>query len=294
MLLQKAIDLFLGEYKPSTRKTYKYVLLPMAAFIGPGRELAEIRAEYLVEYMQRLKKTTTSPATYNKHVKSIRTFFNWCLRLKLIADTPATAIKRQRRSKAIPKEKAMPEAVYLRLLEYAQFDERYHALVLFLGDTGCRIGGAAGLRWLHIDFEQLRATVTEKGEKTRPVFFGPDCSAALRRWRLACTLRDGDFVFSKHGGRIKAANLAQVFRRMGQNAGLGSWGPHSLRHRKGHQLADSKTAPSIAAQALGHENVLTTLEFYYPEDWERVQEAMEKLAHNPEHIRPVKVRQFRR
>lgn len=293
MLLQKAIDLFLGEYKPSTRKTYKSVLDPMAQFIGPGRELLEIRPEHLVEYMQRLKKITHSPATYNKHVKSIRTFFNWCLRLHLINDTPATPLKRQRRSKAVPKEKAMPEEVYLRLLQYAQFDERYHALALFLGDTGCRIGGAAGLRWMHIDFENLRAIVTEKGEKTRPVFFGGDCLAALRRWRATCTLREGDYVFSKHGGKIKAANLAQVFRRMCLNAGLGSYGPHSLRHRKGHQLADSKIAPSIAAQALGHENVMTTLEFYYPEDWERVQEAMTRLAQNVEHIRPVKVKQFK-
>lgn len=53
---------------------------------------------------------------------------------------------------------------------------------------------------------------------------------------------------------------------------------HSFRHRKGHQFADARINPSVAATALGHESVLTTLQHYYPDDWETAAEAMEEFA----------------
>lgn len=279
--LHKAVELFLGEYIPTTRRTYRYTLKPLMDYIGPARPLDKITPQDLLEYMQALdaRPTLNSPASYNKHVKSIRTFFNWCIRAGFIQQPgPAKILKRKRRSKAISKDKAMPEHLYIQLLDYAKWEPRYHALVLFLGDTGCRIGGAAGLRWVQIDFDRRSAEVTEKGEKTRPVFFGMDCATALRAWRLLHPMLEGDYVFSAKGRRMKNDSLGQLFTRICQAARVGTWGPHSLRHRKGHQLADHAVPPSVAAQALGHENVMTTLEFYYPADWERVQAAMEKLA----------------
>lgn len=293
LTLERAVDLFLNEYKPSTRRAYYYVLKAMEAYVGPNRPLDKIGAEVLLEYLQTVRSNPAikSTATYNKHVKSIRTFFNWCVKQRWLVFSPADGTKRAKQNKYIGREKAMPDHLFDRLLDYAQWEPRLKALVLFLGDTGCRIGGAAGLRWVHLDFTLRKAVVTEKGEKTRPVFFGEECARALLYWRDHHPLREGDYVFSKTGRRIKADNLAQYFRRMCQQVGIGSWGPHSLRHRKGHQFADAGIAPSIAAQALGHESVTTTLEFYYPADWERVQAAMEKLAHS-DAPRPSKIRKF--
>jgi hypothetical protein len=51
-----------------------------------------------------------------------------------------------------------------------------------------------------------------------------------------------------------------------------------LRHRKGYQFADGRIAPSVAKTALGHENVLTTLQHYYPDDWERAKTSLEQLS----------------
>lgn len=290
--LQKIIELFLGEYRESTRRSYRSILYRLRDFIGSARPVDQVSSEHLIEYMQSVdaRPTVTSPATYNKHVKTIRTFFNWCIRAGFIQPPgPARVLKIKRQQKAIGREKAMPEHLYERLLDFAKWSPRYHALVLFLGDTGCRIGGAAGLRWSHIDFDQHAAIVEEKGKAPRPVFFGTDCAKALRRWQTQCTYRDGDYVFSQHGHRLTNDSLGQLFKRICQRSGIGTWGPHSLRHRKGHQLADSKVAPSLAAKALGHERIITTLEYYYPEDWVRVQKEMDKLAHknDPGNIIPI-------
>lgn len=282
MELQRAVTLFLGEQIPSTRRSYHYVLKAMLNYIGHTRDLESIKSDDLIEHMQKIRARPEikSPATVNKHVKTIRTFFNWCVKSNLMKPpSPGDALKRQRQSKFVERDKAMSDYLYEQLLEYARWTPRYLALILFLGDTGCRIGGAAGLQWSDIDFEHRIATVTEKGEKSRKVFFGLECSKALLRWRQQVTFKRGDYVFQKDGSRMKNDSLGQLFEKCCQRAQIGQWGPHSLRHRKGHQFADAKVAPTIAAQALGHASPTTTLESYYPHDWDRVQKEMEKLAH---------------
>jgi len=281
MTLERAVDLFLKEHIATTARAYRYTLRGLVQYVGPLRPLAKVDAGDVIEYVQSIKERPTvhSPATVNKHIKTIRTFFNWCVKSGLMNGVnPALGLRRQRQQKAISREKAMPEAVYEEVLAFARWTPRYLALVLFLGDTGCRIGGAAGLRWAEVDLEAHTALVTEKGEKTRPVFFGTETVAALRRWKQQCTGEQGDYVFQREGKKMTNGSLGQLFERICRRAVGKGWGPHSLRHRKGHQLADSRVAPSLAAKALGHSSVMTTMEFYYPEDWERVQDAMEKLA----------------
>lgn len=281
LTLERAINLFLGEYRKSTAKAYGHTLRAMQNYIGPARPLALVEPGDLIEYMQSVKERpdVKSPATVNKHIKTIRTFFNWCIKSGLLTgSSPAMALRRQRQRREIGREKAMPESVYEEMLTYSRWTPRYLALLLFLGDTGCRIGGAAGLQWSDVDLENRRAVVTEKGEKTRPVFFGSETAAALRRWKTQHTGKLGDYVFQVNGKRMTSNSLGQLFERICKRATGQGWGPHSLRHRKGHQFADHRVAPSVAAQALGHSSPVTTMEYYYPDDWERVQIEVEKLA----------------
>lgn len=284
MKLHEAIDLFLGEQIESTRLSYFYVLRHMRDYIGPARPLQDISPALLIEYSQSLRQRQSikSPATYNKYVKTLRVFFNWCVRLALLPESPARALKKMKQAKAISREKAMPDNLYEQLLDYAKWTPRYHALVLFLGDSGCRIGGAAGLQWSEVDLENGQAMVSEKGKPARPVFFGEDCRKALVRWQLQHSGRDGDYVFQKQGRRMNNNSLGLLFERICKRAGIGQWGPHSLRHRKGHSLADEKVPPTIAAKILGHDNTMTTLDYYYPDDWERAEAEARKLHHGGE------------
>lgn len=281
MQLSDAIATFLGEYKQSTRRSYMYVLRDFASWMGPARPVADITALDLIRYAQHIdaRPGIKSPATHNKYVKTLRTFFNWSVRIKLLPESPAAAIKQHKTSRRIPKDKAFPEHALNQLLDFTKWDARADALVRFLADTGCRIGGAANLQITDLDMENHRAYVTEKGKtEPRPVFFGDSCARALSRWVLQRDHSHGNYVFSSDGRRMGNDHLGQYFRRLCERAGIGSYGPHSLRHRKGHQLADSRVAPSIAAQALGHEDVKITLTYYYPHDWDRVADAIRSLS----------------
>ena len=287
--LQKTIDLFLSERIPSTRRSYYYVFKRFAGWVGPDRPMDKITAVHVLEFAQTIRDDPgiNSPATFNKYVKDIRALFNWAIKAAFIAPpSPAAPLKLTRQRREIPREKAMPDTSYDRLLDFTKWLPRSYALVLFLGDTGCRIGGAAGLKWTNVDFEAQLAIVTEKGDNTHPVFFGETCARALAHWQ-SVQVRAGEYVFSMKGGAINNDSLGQHFERICLKAGIGQWGPHSLRHRKGYQLADNKVPVSIASKALNHQNVMTTLEHYYPKDWERVREAMAELTYREEE--PLKI-----
>lgn len=284
MKLEQAVALFLGEYIPTTRKAYSHALIPMSNWIGPAREVSGIRPALLVEYVQTCieGRADLAAATKRKLVKGIKTFFNWCVRIELLKKSPAVQLRAHKVPRRISREKAMTDAELDALLAYVRFKTvpRDLALILFISESGCRRGGAAGLRLADIDWNGLRATVTEKGEQSRLVAFSDLCARALRHWlayRSAHYRVKGVYVFSHDGAPVRPAVLAQAIRRDCQKAGIRSLGPHSLRHRKGHQLADSRVAPSVAATALGHSDPLITVTYYYPDDWETAERELRAL-----------------
>lgn len=278
MKLTEAVAIFLSQQRPSTQRSYKYVLRDMIKFTG-DKEITQVTRHHIAEYSDELNsRNYKSNHTWNKYVKTLRTFFNFSVKQGLIDRSPASIMKMRREPTGIPKDKAMPDDDLKQLLTYTQFDARYYALILFLADTGCRARGASQLRVKDIDFGQNEALVTEKGEKTRKVHFGEMCAQALRTWLTQRSSAPDDFVFSLDGGPMLSSSISQIVRRCCQRAGIKPRGSHSLRHRKGHQLADAKVAPSVAKTVLGHSSVEITMNHYYPEDWDRARKAMDELA----------------
>lgn len=277
MDLQHAVQLFLGEQRPTTRTSYQYVLNNMTQYVGPQRPIERVSTTDLLEYMQGIRSRNLAPATDNKYIKTIKTFFNWLVKAGYLQESPAAILRQPRLPAYVTRDKAMPDDKLAIVLDYAQWRPRDYALILFLADTGCRRTGAATLQVKDLMLDQQRAYVTEKGDKTRLVAYGSECSKALRRW-LDIRIDEGPYVFHRRGNAIKPAAISQIFRRACIAAGVGSYGSHSLRHRKGHQLADARVAPSVAATALGHSDPSITFKHYYPADWESAEKELRSLS----------------
>lgn len=279
--LRDALDVFLNQYdNVRTRKAYADSLVPMVEAVGGGRPISHITSLDLQTYVGRLRKRDYAPATINKHIKAIKVLFNWAVRSGISSGSPAASIKTARAPRSIARDKAMHDDELEKILDYAKYvTPRTYALILFLADTGCRAGGASGLKVGQLDLPNRRATVTEKGNKTRPVFYGEVCAAAIKRWLVQRGIDDSDsYVFGMKGEKTSPVALSQAVRRACKLMGVRSLGSHSLRHRKGHQLADDRVAPTVAALVLGHENVNTTMNSYYPMDYGRAEEAVRGLT----------------
>ena len=286
MQLSQAVELFVArpDIRPATMRTYLYDLDAMQDYIGKSKPIESIIPADVLRYFVHLhnKVSIESDHTYNKHVTSVRAFFRFCVNMQLISDNPASILKKKKVSHAVEKSKAMPDLKLRRLLEYVSesprgWNPREEAMVRFLADTGARISGARTLTWEHVDIAARTATTFEKGKlEPHSKSFGRECARALAAWKLQQDCTEGHHVFSTDGRLMVVGTLGQYFRRLCERAKIGSWGPHSLRHRFGHTAID-KFPVSVVAAMLG-DTVAVVIQHYLPKDNHAVETAMRQMT----------------
>ena len=171
--LGAVVDVFLDQYKESTRQTYNDDLSMMMKYVGSEIRLVEVEPFDLVRAIQSYERrpSVNSVHTVNKLIKSMNTFFRWTVAMELLEKSPMSNIDKKKVTDKDKEVKAMPLEKFDKAIDYyqrlARLKSRYFravALFLFLFDTGCRRAGAAGLRWkdLNLDADEPFAYVIEK------------------------------------------------------------------------------------------------------------------------------------
>jgi len=299
VLLQDAFQSFLAEDRaPATTETYRKVLGKLVAALGPERPLAHVSHEDLAFYFSRLRSRSLryadhprrppergrlSSATLTKHLKSARAFFNYCCRRGWLAESPAADVKLRRYSRPPGSSKALSPSDLRAMVAFARTKrchrERDHAILLFLADTGCRVGGCASLTLDGLRLSAFTAFLREKGDTPHRVFFGPETASALRRWLEIRPHVPSRHVWINQYGQPFAANgLSMMVRRVAQESIGRSIGPHAIRHRVGQAWAGAGLNAELVALKLGHADIAVTLEHYFNQDFARLQAASSRLA----------------
>ena len=297
MRLEQALDLFLIEDRaPATNDTYRKVLHKAVLFFGPERDLDLVTREDVLRYIRHLRDQRVryeghtrhplvpgglSPKTVEKHIKTLACFFHWLQDHGYRSDNPTADLQLRRYQRPPGSSKAAtPEELQaiLRVAEgkAATGKPKHLALFLFLADTGCRAGEAASLRIGNLDLTQMGAWVLGKGDKLRPVFFGPKTAAALEAW-LAMHPHPTGKTESVFG--MSADSISQVIARMAQVAGIERpLGAHAIRHRVGQVWSTAKMGEQATQLKLGHDDPTVTVEMYYNTTWAHVQRASRDLS----------------
>lgn len=151
------------------------------------------------------------------------------------------------------------------------------ALFEFYLHTGCRVSEGVSLDWKNIDFKKGEVEVIGKGNKARTVFLGEsvhwiqkylaerkNTSAPL--FLTQCT--------SANGERLSKKNAFIRIRNLGRRANLTrDIFPHLLRATYCTYLIRSKVDPKTVQHLMGHEDLETTLRYYYAVTKESMREA---------------------
>jgi integrase len=281
MKLEEALQYFLRVPRASqTQETYRKVLTPFVDEIGPGRPLNLIRPEdldaYVSDLLQRRTRYEThsrrrtergglSEATINKHIKTIKRFFNWCVEREYLDESPARFLTRRPANRPFNTGKAATDDEVSAILSVARHKPRDWAIVLLLAQTGCRAGEIATLRIRDLDLEQLKIVVTGKGNKRRVVIINPETAQALRDWlEMRPQDTDHDFVFTSTRGHgpLNAASISELTRRLCKLARLKrSLGAHAFRHFVALKLSRAHVAPTVIKEYLGHSSLTTTMTY---------------------------------
>jgi len=267
--------------KPITIRWYRTVLGPAVVALA-GLGIDAVTANHLRSYMvglrerhayqdapqRREQNAGLTPASLQSHYRAMRRFFGWCKAEYALNANPLDRIRMPTAQRREPK--AADLADLKRLLEAAGDDRagiRDRALLIFLADTGCRVGGLLGLKPSDLDLDRGRAIVFEKGDKTRTVPFTRFTAHMIRLW-LAVRPGQAATLFCGLSGQRYAtpltyAGIYQILLRLKRKAGVtGRVNPHSFRHGFAREYLLNGGDLATLAQIMGHSDVRVTASYY--------------------------------
>ena len=267
--------------KPITIRWYSAMLTPVTAALA-GLPVGQVTTNHLRAYVVKLRErhayqdapqraeqsTGLSAASLQSHHRALSRFFGWCRDEYALASNPMDRIRMPKTPRKEPK--AVSLADLKRLLDATGDDRagsRDRAILLFLADTGCRVGGLLGLKPADVDLDRGRAVVYEKGDRTRVVPFTRFTGQMLRAWlavrplqatTLFCGLSD-----QKRATPLTYAGVYQILLRLKRKAGVqGRVNPHSFRHGFAREYLINGGDLATLAQLMGHTNITVTASYY--------------------------------
>lgn len=229
---------------------------------GAGRR--DVQA-FLAELFRRGEARTSM----SRKLAALRSFFHYALRLHLVRENPAKAVRNPRQESYQPRVLNVDEMfAVLDADDSADGDPLRHsrdrALAELLYGSGLRISEALGL---NVDDVQLAAGVVRvmgKGNRERMAPLSDSCVPALREWLADRPLlaADGEpalFVGMRGGRRMQRREAARSMDRLGSLAGVTRhFSPHALRHSFATHLLDGGADLRSVQELLGHRRLTTT------------------------------------
>lgn len=288
MLLSEAIERLLiatqaDGLSPATTEGYRIKLRPLLNFLGDV-PVETITTDDLRRYVAHLRERKTiypthphhkeregrlSLATINSLVRALKRLFNFLESEGIIEVAPTRRIKTPRPQRREPKAASIEDLIVIlnTLSDDRVEDRRDRAIFLMLSDTGCRVSGLCGLKVTDIDLEKGEATVTEKGGKSRIVFFNPLTAEALRSWLEVRPADQGDWLFVSLGNKARGAlsigAVEQILKRRARKAGIkGRVNPHAWRHAFAREYLKNGGDLSTLSDLMGHASLDVTRNSY--------------------------------
>ena len=285
--LDEAIEMYVtylvgANRSPQTIGWYKFMLRSLTRFINGSMPIEAITIADLRKWQESLaskqeiytehptrpsKSKQLSVYSLHGYVRTVRIFFRWLFEEGHLPKSPAARLELPK----LPRGgfKGMNEGDMRKIINSTKSNARDNALVLFLADTYCRVGGLVALKIADLDLNTGYATVHEKGLETRTVYMRAITVKAMRKWLRERPKVDHDYVFvstssnSTFGKQMTGSGVYELITRLAANAGVeGRSGPHQWRHGGARAMIQRGAPLSVVAELLGHADVGTTWRFY--------------------------------
>ncbi|HOW85903.1 MAG TPA: tyrosine recombinase XerC [Candidatus Aminicenantes bacterium] len=251
-----------------------------------GRDLRQV-ADYLKERQVRwdkagnvvlrgwlagLHEKKRRKTTIGRKLAALRSFYEFAIRRRRIAENPARLLSRPRQEKRVPSFLSEDEAAALLDLPKSDkpIDLRDRAILELLYATGIRVSELIGIETADLHLGERLVRVRGKGKKERIVPFGRRALEALEGYRRArpqlARTGAGDggeaFFLNYRGGRLTPRSVQRLVRRQVRRAAVTrKISPHSLRHSFASHLLGRGADLRVIQELLGHSSLATTQKY---------------------------------
>jgi site-specific recombinase XerD len=250
------------------------------------QEVAAITIQDYRSYM--MNPLDQKPATINKALATLKTFFAWAVEQKLVASDPSVTVRIKRVQQGTgPKwmnDQEINRLVYSLETEKNEFKSaRDRAIFYAMFRAGLRVEEVSDLKLPHVDLRRETVTVMDgKGGKFRVVPMHSELKKALKAWlsfRNASDKpvhQDSEYLFvSERSGKMTTRAIEYMLDTYLERCGLldrdvngkkldGQHSCHSLRHTFGKRLVDAGRPLNEVKELMGHDNVQTSMRYVEP------------------------------
>ena len=197
-------------------------------------------------------------ATANHHAKLIRHMLNLACEWQMLDVNPASRIHMFEEDNK--QERYMNDVQLGKLLEVLRTDSARSVclITMFLLATGCRLGEVLSATWQQIDKEKRVFRVSASNSKSKRMRPVPLNDTAIEVLNQLDTQGVYAHLFINKKTKKPYVNIAKVWDKLRNKAGLPHLRLHDLRHQAASHLINSGSSLYIVQQILGHSDPSVT------------------------------------
>lgn len=235
---------------------YKYILDRMSK--GISVPIRKITVHHLRQYIISEKNRGVCNNTIKGSVQIWKGFFNWLQHESIIQINPAANLGS---IKAKREEEPPFTSEEIQLIKESCEDDRELALVHFLLSTGCRVSELCSVNRADIDYQNLRLSVTGKGDKTRTVYIDNVTAMMLQRYVSGRKDFNPALFLGRGEKRLEIGGVEKILRGIGSRSHVPGVHPHRFRHTFATNMVDRGMEIQEVSALLGHCKLDTTMTY---------------------------------
>lgn len=231
-----------------------------------NKNIEDISTYDIKNYINHLDNNKESQRTIARKIVSIRTFFDFLVREKIITNNPCEKIESPKQAKTLPKTLNIEEVnKLLDLHPKTPLEHRNRAMLELMYATGLRVSELVNLEVNDINLNDSYIKCFGKGKKERIVPMGQNMTNIMDEYinvyrpvLLKGYLTDKVFI-SSYGKGITRQGFFKILKDISIKQGIKKdFSPHTLRHSFATHLLEYGADIRSIGEMLGHENIKTT------------------------------------
>ena len=233
-------------------------------------------------WMLSLMYEGNASSSVNRKLSSLRSFYRYLLREKVVSVDPASKVRAPKKKKPLPV--FVKDADMNRLLDEDPGDGfesvRDKAVIATFYETGIRRAELIGLKDGDVDLSVCQMKVTGKRNKQRIIPFGDELKEMLQAYlsaRNRCCPKECEAFFVRKDGKQMYPGLVYLLvkQNLSRVVTLKKKSPHVLRHSFATTMLNHQAGLESVKELLGHESLATT-EIYTHTTFEELKKVYEQ------------------
>ena len=252
----------------NTLASYHHDLQQFASFLSERKAGVEsTTAALIVDYLEGLERKGRKPATISRHLATLKSFYHFLLRERVINQDPTADLESPRLSRRLPRVLSVDEVEFLLGQPHTGRPAglRDKAMLELIYATGLRVSELVSLNVGQVNLEMGVVRCLGKGQRERMVPMGSIAAYWVRRYleqarpQMIRSSEDEALFVNHQGQRLTRQGFWKILKKYARQARLDAGiTPHTLRHSFATHLLENGADLRVVQELLGHADISTT------------------------------------